>query len=133
MAVVTASSAFTNHEEDLSNWLAPTRSYTLLDNVSFLSQQGNSYEDALRIFWSDAPNYREFWLGSGLAFDPVTKAFTAGTITGLVGEQFNGTSWVQDFAIEGFSVSAARYGISVNGSMNGLSSRNSRFPSGVYG
>jgi len=109
MALVTANTALEITTIDFSSesdYLNPGTVVTLLDDVGFTSDQGRVYDDVLRVRFFDDANWRDNWCGTGIVFNPTTKAITAGTITGFVGTNFNGTTFAQQFAVEGFSVSA---------------------------
>ena len=74
--------------------------------------QGRFYPDVLRVSFSDEPSWYDNWCGTGIVFNPLTRAVTAGTLTGFVATD----SGVQQFAVEDFSFSAvALYNAMVSG------------------
>jgi len=106
MTIVTANVALEITDIDFGgDWLDPANTVTLQNNVNFISNQGNVYEDVLRMNLGDEPSWYDNWCGSGIVFNPTTRAITAGTLTGFVGTD----SGVQQFAVEGFSFSAVAF------------------------
>ncbi|HEY6510444.1 MAG TPA: calcium-binding protein [Burkholderiaceae bacterium] len=104
MAVITANFALEitgiGFEGD---WLNQANTVTLQNG--FTSAQGNFYEHALRLNFGDEPSWYDNWCGNGIVFNPVTRAVTAGTLTGVVVTD----GGVQQFAVEGFSFSAVAF------------------------
>ena len=87
----------------------PTTTASFLNNVNFHSAQGRVYEDLIRGTFPGPIASRDSWAGVGLAFDPVTRVVSAGTLNALIGEWAPQGSFVQTYAIEGLSVSAASF------------------------
>ena len=110
MALITANTALEITTIDFTgDWLKPANSHTLLNNVNLVSAQGRVYEDVLRVNIGAEPTWNDNWCGTGLAFNPATRAITAGTLTGFFATDFNGSSHAQQFAVEGFSYSAVSF------------------------
>ncbi|MFT3955910.1 MAG: calcium-binding protein [Piscinibacter sp.] len=110
MAQVTAHTALEITTIDFSgDWLNPANSIVLRDNVNVASAQGRVYEDELRVTIGEEPRWNDHWCGTGLAFNPTTRAITAGTLTGFFATDFNGSSHVEQFAVEGISYSAVAF------------------------
>src|SRR5262245_3954896 len=104
MALITANVALEITDIDFgSDWLDAANSVQLLHN--FTSAQGNTYPDVLRMVIGEEPSWNDNWCGNGIAFNPVTRAITAGTLTGFVGTDFG----AQQFAVEGFTLSAVTF------------------------
>lgn len=87
----------------------PSTSVAFLNNVNFTSAQGLVYEDLVRATFGGPIASRDSWAGTGLAFETATRSFSAGTLTALIGEWAPAGSFVQTYAIEGLSVSAASF------------------------
>lgn len=87
----------------------PSTTVSFFNNVSFSSAQGRVYEDLVRATFGGPIASRDSWAGTGLAFDTATRSFGAGTLTALIGEWAPQGSFVQTYAIEGLSVSAATF------------------------
>ena len=113
MALITLNVAF-----DMSTFLSgvgfaspfvPSTSVAFLNNINFASAQGRVYEDLVRATFGGPIASRDSWAGTGLAFDTATRSFSAGTLTALIGEWAPQGSFVQTYAIEGLSVSAASF------------------------
>ena len=111
MALITANTALeiSTTIDFTGDWLNPANSATLLNNVNLVSAQGRVYEDVLRVNIGAEPSWNDHWCGTGLAFNPATRAITAGTLTGFFATDFNGSSHVQQFAIEDISYSAVAF------------------------
>ncbi len=109
MALVTAASEFDNTAVDFDAEFHPANTYLFQNNVDYTSPQGRVYEDVLRINWYDELDFQARWGGTGLAFNPTTKAFTAGTLTGLVAGTISGSTFTQELAVEGISYSAVAF------------------------
>jgi len=121
MALITATTAFEfDRAVDFSSegdYLNPGTVVTLLDDVGYTSPQGRSYEDVLSVRYHDDVYWRDYWCGTGITYNPATKAITGGTLTGFVGGYLNGSTLVQELAVEGLSYSAvAFYNAMVSGS-----------------
>jgi Ca2+-binding RTX toxin-like protein len=87
----------------------PSTTVSFLNNVNFSSAQGRVYEDLVRATFGGPIASRDSWAGTGLGFDTATRSFSAGTLTALIGEWAPQGSFVQTYAIEGLSVSAATF------------------------
>lgn len=110
MALITANAALEITTIDFTgDWLNPANSATLLNNVNLVTAQGRVYEDVLRVNIGAEPSWNDHWCGTGLVFNPATRAITAGTLTGFFATDFNGSSHVQQFAVEDISYSAVAF------------------------
>lgn len=109
MAVITVNAGVDFSDISFGTPFVPISSAALLNNVNFTSAQGRVYEDAIRVSYPSMPFVRDYWLGTGLEFNPTTRQVSGGTLTGIVGEaNFTGTGFSQVYAIEAFSISAVQ-------------------------
>jgi len=72
------------------------------DNVDFTSTLGRTYEDSYRIDFDASPPQRSYFLGTGITVDS-DLAVTGGTAQGYQQDVWNGSAWVSEWGIEGFS------------------------------
>ncbi len=113
MATVTASANFSNVDVEISEWVNPAVTPGFFDNANFVAPSGSVYQDyAQSLFTTD--NYRTVWAGTGLAWNAGNHTLTAGTISGIFGQNLVGGNWVTEFSIEGFSVAATLVSAALN-------------------
>ncbi len=110
MARITAYTALVVTTIDADDdWLNPVNTITFGNNTNVLSPQGNTYEDELRLNLGAEPAWNDHWLGSGIVYNPTTRAISGGTLKGFFGTEFNGSTHVPQFSVEGFSLSAVTF------------------------
>jgi serralysin len=73
------------------------------DSNVFETVNGVTYEDI--VWFEEGPSAVGFG-GSGIVLDPATERVTAGNVTGVLTEQWNGSTWVDQWMLQGINVSA---------------------------
>ncbi|WP_287985460.1 calcium-binding protein [Piscinibacter sp.] len=91
------------------DWLNPANTITFSNNANVRSPAGAVYEDELRLNFGSDPEWNDHWVGSGIAYNPATRAISAGTLSGFFGTEFNGSTHVPQFSVDGFSLNAVTF------------------------
>lgn len=91
------------------DWLNPANTITFGNNTHVTSPAGAVYEDELRLNFGSDPEWNDHWVGSGIVYNPSTRAISGGTLSGFFGTEFNGSTHVPQFSVDGFTLDAVTF------------------------